>query len=63
MKNMIGKTSDFHKAKVAQLKSCGIGQNKSIKYNASLSFHIYTHFLLPELSHFITYTILKNQLL
>lgn len=28
MKNKIGKTSDFHKAKVAQLKSCEIGQKR-----------------------------------
>lgn len=60
---MIGKTSDFHKAKVAQLKSCEIGQNKTIKYNISLSFQIYTHFLLLEPSQFITWTNLKNQLL
>lgn len=38
IKNIIGKTSDFHKAKVAQWKSCKIGRNKSIKYIISLIF-------------------------
>lgn len=60
---MTGKTSDLHKAKVVQLKPCEISQNKSIKYSISLSFQVYTHFLLLELSHFITWTNLKNQLL
>lgn len=63
IKNMIGKTSDFHKAKVAQRKSCEIGQNKNIKYSISLSFQIYAHFLLLELFHFITWTNVKSQLL
>lgn len=63
MKNMIGTTSDFHKAKVAQLKSWEIGQKKSIKCSIFLSFQIYSHFLLLELSHIITWTNLKNQLL
>lgn len=52
MEKRIGKTSDFHKAKAAQWKSCEIGQNKSIKYSISLCFQIYAHLLL-ELSHFI----------
>lgn len=45
MKNTIGKTSDFHKAKVAQLKYWEIGQNESIKYSISLRFQIYSLFI------------------
>lgn len=38
MKNTIGKISDFHKAKVAQLKSCETGQDRRIKYGISHIF-------------------------
>lgn len=45
MKNMTGKTSDFHKAKIAQLMSCEVGQNKSIKYNISLFSNLHSLFI------------------